>query len=276
MDAETIQKIKDEIARLTTTYGMDLLGGIAILILGWWVARIIRAILVKIMTKRGVEPTIAGFVRNLAFTTMMVFVFIAFLQKVGVATTSFVAVIGAAGLAIGLALQGSLANFASGFLLILFRPYKKGDFIEGGGTAGIVEEIQVFNTVLKTPDNKKVIVPNSKVTGDNIINYSVTGTRRMDLVVGIGYGDDIKKAKEVLKRIGEEDERTLKEPSPPEVMVSELGDSCVNLTLRLWVNTGDYWGVFFDNTEKIKLTFDAEGINIPFPQRDVHLFQAQG
>jgi small conductance mechanosensitive channel len=203
---------------------------------------------------------------------ILAFTFIAVLSKLGVQTTSFVAVLGAAGLAVGLALQGSLGNFASGVLLLLFRPIKKGDFVEAGGTSGSVNEISVFTTILMTPDNKKVIVPNSQVTGGIIINYSATGTRRVDLVAGIGYSDDIAKAKEVLKRIVAAHPAILPEPAPV-IEVAELGDSSVNLVVRPWVNSGDYWRVYWDLTESIKLEFDKEGISIPFPQRDVHLFQ---
>jgi small conductance mechanosensitive channel len=200
----------------------------------------------------------------------MVFVIIAAINTLGVQTTSFIAVIGAAGLAIGFALQGSLANFASGVMLIIFRPFKAGDFVEAGGTSGAVEAIHIFNTVLKTPDNKKVIIPNSKVTGDNIVNYSAKDTRRVDLVFGIGYEDDIRKAKQTLEQIVASDERVLKDPAPT-IAVSELGDSSVNFVVRPWVNTADYWSVYFDLTEKVKLTFDDQGISIPFPQTDVHL-----
>jgi small conductance mechanosensitive channel len=189
-----------------------------------------------------------------------------------VETTSFIAILGAAGLAVGFALQGSLSNFAAGVMLIIFRPFKSGDFIEAGGTIGVVEAIQIFNTVLRTPDNKMVIVPNSNITGGNITNYSAKEDRRIDMVFGIGYDDDLKKAKEILERLISEDSRILKDPAPT-VAVSELADSSVNFVVRPWVKTSDYWAVYWDFTEKVKLTFDAEGISIPYPQQDVHMHQ---
>jgi small conductance mechanosensitive channel len=200
-------------------------------------------------------------------------VFIAALSTLGFETTSFIAVIGAAGLAIGFALQGSLANFASGVMLIIFRPFSVGNFVEAGGQSGSVEEIRIFSTVLKTPDNKMVIIPNSKITGDNIVNYSAKDQRRIDMVFGIGYGDDLQRAKQILERIIAEDSRILDDPAVT-IGVLELGDSSVNFAVRPWVKTADYWAVYFDLMEKVKLTFDREGISIPFPQRDVHLFQA--
>ncbi len=269
---EEVSKIWEMIQGYVAEYGLKVIAAIAILVIGKWVVGIIRNIINKMMGKRNVDPTIAAFVSNMAYIALMAFVVVAAIQKLGIHTSSFVAIIGAAGLAIGFALQGSLSNFAAGFLMILFRPIKKGDYIEGAGTSGIVDEIQVFTTVLKTPDNKTVIIPNGKLMGDNIINYSTEATRRVDLVAGIGYGDDIKKAKEILHAIAEKDSRILKDPEP-QIVVGELADSSVNFTVRLWVNAADYWGVYFDTTEAIKLTFDAEGISIPFPQRDVHLFQ---
>lgn len=253
-------------------YALPVLFAVLILILGAWAAKIVRKIVRKVMGKRELDPIVVGFVANLAYIALMAFVILAALERVGVATTSFVAVIGAAGLAIGLALQGSLANFAAGFLMVIFRPFKKGDYIEAGGSAGVVDEIQVFSTVLHTPDNCRVVVPNSRIMGDNITNYSALETRRLDLVFGIGYGDDLKKAKSVLQRLAEADERVLKDPAPL-IVVGELADSSVNLIMRVWVKSADYWGFKFDTTEKVKLTFDEQGISIPFPQRDVHLIK---
>jgi small conductance mechanosensitive channel len=199
-------------------------------------------------------------------------VIIAALGRLGVNTSSFVAVIAAAGLAIGFALQGSLANFAAGVMLIFFRPFKVGDYVEAGGVSGTVEEVQIFMTALKTPDNKAVVVPNSSITGGNIVNYSAKPIRRVDLVMGIGYGDDIKRAKQVLEQVVSEDDRVLDDPAPT-IAVLELADSSVNFAVRPWVRTPDYWSVYFDLTERIKLEFDARGISIPFPQRDVHLHE---
>jgi small conductance mechanosensitive channel len=194
------------------------------------------------------------------------------LGKLNVPTASFVAVIGAAGLAVGFAMQGSLGNFASGVMLILFRPFRVGDYVEAGGTSGSVEEIQVFATTLKTPDNKKIVVPNAAITAANIVNYSAKPVRRVDMVFGIGYGDDIAKAKQIISDILAKDDRVLRDPEPT-IAVCELADSSVNLAVRPWVNTPDYWGVLFDVTEAVKLEFDKQGVSIPFPQQDVHMHQ---
>lgn len=257
---------------LLATYGLKLVAAIAIFIIGKWVAKLIRRVILRMMEKGQVDTTIQSFVANLAYVGAMVFVVLAALGQLGIQTTSFIAVLGAAGLAIGLALQGSLSNFAAGFLLIIFRPFKVGDFIEGAGTSGVVDKIEIFTTTLRTGDNKTIIIPNSSLTGGNIINYSAQETRRVDLTVGVSYEDDIKKVKAVLMDIISAESRVLKDPAPL-VAVSELADSSVNFTVRLWVKSSDYWGVYFGTTEAVKLRFDQEGISIPFPQRDVHLFQ---
>jgi small conductance mechanosensitive channel len=262
------QRIQD----LVVAYGLPVLFAIVILIVGAWAAKIAKGIVGRIMARRQLDPIIVGFATNFTYIALMVFVILAALEKVGVKTTSFVAIIGAAGLAIGLALQGSLANFAAGFLMVIFRPFKKGDYVEAGGTAGIVDEIQVFTTILNTPDNRRVIVPNAKIMSDNIINYSAKETRRLDLVFGVSYGDDVPKVKAVLQKIAESDQRVLKDPAP-QILLGELADSSVNFIMRVWIKSGDYWPFKFETTEKVKLTFDREGITIPFPQRDVHLFQ---
>jgi small conductance mechanosensitive channel len=249
-------------------------GALAILIIGRWLAMSVSGLLRRLLTKRRVEGTIAAFVSNLALYALLAFVVIAAIQSLGIPTASLVAAIGAAGLAIGLALQGSLSNFAAGFLLIFFRHFKQGDFVEGAGTAGIVEEIQVFATILKTPDNKKVIVPNAKLTADNIINYTALETRRLDLKFGVSYSDDIPKVKAIFKRVTDEDPRILKDPAPT-IAVLELADSSVNFAVRVWVKVPDYWPVHFDTTEKVKMVFDREGVKIPFPQREVHVVQAK-
>jgi small conductance mechanosensitive channel len=195
------------------------------------------------------------------------------LSKVGIETTSFVAIIGAAGLAVGLALQGALGNFAAGFLLILFRPFKSGDFIQAAGTAGSIQEIQMLYTVLKTPDNVKVVVPNGKLMGDIIVNFSAYESRRAEWIFGVGYNDDMKKVRKILTSLIENESRILIDPAP-QIIVKELGDNSVNFAVRAYINQSDYWNVYFDMTEIVKDTFDKEGINIPYPQRDVHLFQA--
>ena len=257
---------------LLATYGLKIVFAIIILIIGRWVARLFSKLIQRVMKKQDVDETLRSFAGNMIYYALLTFVVLAALGQLGIQTTSFIAVIGAAGLAIGLALQGSLANFASGFLMIMFRPFKVGDLIEGAGVMGTVESLQIFTTQLRTPDNKKIIVPNASLTGDNIINWSATGTRRVDMVFGIGYDDDIDKAKQLIAEILAADERVLKDPAP-QVAVSELADSSVNFVARPWAKTGDYWGVFFDTTEAVKKRFDAEGISIPYPQSDVHLYQ---
>ncbi len=256
---------------IVTLYGIKIVGAIAIFIIGKWAAKIVTSIVKKMMMKTDVDETLVKFVGNLVYFALLAFVIIAALGNLGIQTASFVAIIGAAGLAIGLALQGSLSNFAAGVLLLLFRPFKVGDYIDAGGASGSAFEIQIFNTILKTPDNKKIILPNSAVTSSKIVNYSAEPTRRVDLTVGIGYGDDLKKAKEVLHSLIDAEERILKDPEAM-VLVAELADSSVNFAVRMHVNSADYWGVYFDMTESVKLRFDEEGISIPFPQHDVHLF----
>lgn len=257
---------------LAKEHGPKVLMAIGILIVGLMIAKVVRAGIRKVLGMKHVPPIVASFVTNMAYIGLLAFVVIAAMQAVGIATTSFVAVLGAAGLAVGLALQGSLSNFAAGFMLIIFRPFKQGDFVDAGGTTGVIEEIQVFTTVMKTPDNKKVIVPNSGIIGGNIINFSAHDKRRVDWVFGVGYGDDIDKVKSTIRKVVEADKRVHKDPELV-VVLSELADSSVNFTVRAWANSSDYWGLFFDINEQIKKTFDAEGINIPFPQRDIHVFQ---
>ena len=258
-----------QIKEIFAIYGIRVIAALAILIIGRWVAKGLRNLLRRIMKRGEVDKTLISFVCNLVYVLLLAFVVIAAINKLGIQTTSFIAIIGAAGLAIGLALQGSLANFAAGVLMIIFRPFKVGDLIEGGGTAGTVEEIQIFATQLKSADNKTIIVPNSKILGGNIVNYSTKETRRVDMTFGIGYDDDIDKSRSVIQGIISKDERVLKDPAPL-VVVSELADSSVNFTVRVWTKSGDYWGVFFDTTEAVKKQFDAEEISIPFPQQDVH------
>ncbi len=263
--------ILTKIYELLTVYGIRLLAAIAIFIIGLLVTRIIRNVIRRVMEKSKVDSTLTGFVCNLSYAALLAFVIIAALNKLGVQTASFIAVIGAAGLAVGLALQGSLANFAAGVLMIIFRPFKAGDLIEGAGTTGTVEEIQIFTTQLKTPDNKTIIIPNASMLGGNIINYSTKGSRRVDMVFGIGYEDDIDKARAIILDILQNDPRVFKDPAPV-ALLSELADSSVNFAVRAWANAGDYWDVYFETTEKVKKRFDAEGVSIPFPQRDVHVY----
>ena len=265
---ETLQKVYD----LLMLYGVKVIAAIAIFIIGRWVAKGFRSVTKRLMDKRNVDPTITGFVGNLTYMALLVFVIIAALGQLGIQTTSFIAILGAAGLAVGLALQGSLSNFAAGFLMIIFKPFKVGDYIEAAGIAGTVETIQIFTTTLKTPDNKTVIVPNSGVTGGNIVNWTVKGTRRVDMVFGIGYDDDIDKAKQIIADVLGKDDRILKDP-PMLIAVSELADSSVNFVVRPWVAIENYWGVYFDAMENIKKAFDAAGVSIPYPQQDVHMYE---
>jgi len=267
-----MENILDKIYQLLTVYGIKVLAAIAIFVIGRWVAKGVKKLVERVMTKSKVDSTLISFTANLVYIALLAFIVIAALGQLGIQTTSFIAILGAAGLAVGLALQGSLSNFAAGFLLIIFRPFKVGDFIEGAGVTGVVEAIQIFTTQLKTPDNKTVIVPNAKMTDDNIVNWTVKGTRRLDMVMGIGYEDDIDKARQIMADIIAADGRVLKDPAP-QIAVSELGDSSVNFVVRPWAKVEDYWGLYFDLTEKIKKAFDANGISIPFPQRDVHLYQ---
>jgi len=246
---------------------------VVILVVGIWLAGRLKAMVRKFMEKRSIDAMLASFLSSIAHIIIVAFVIIAALGQLGVQTTSLIAIIGAAGLAIGLALQDSLSNFASGVMIIALRPFKVGDFVEAGGVSGIVEGIQIFSTQMRTGDNKTIIIPNSTITGATITNYSTKDTRRVDLVFGIGYEDDLKKAKSLLLEIVANDERVLKDPAPV-IAVAELADSSVNFVVRPWVNSTDYWDVYWDLTETVKLRFDKEGISIPFPQQDVHMHQA--
>lgn len=238
------------------------------------IGRVVVALVVnlcnKLMLRAGVDEMLARFLCSILRWVLLLFVIIAALAELGVNTTSLVALLGAAGLAIGLSLQSSLGNFASGVMLIVFRPFTKGDWVEVAGTSGSVDTIGIFTTTLTTGDNKEVIVPNGAIYGGTITNYSARDTRRIDLVFGIGYDDDIKQARDILSRILQEQPLVLEEPEPL-VAVGELGDSSVNFFVRPWVNSSDYWAVRFDLTEKIKLAFDAQGISIPYPQMDIHV-----
>jgi small conductance mechanosensitive channel len=271
VDPETQMLIAKSQA-IVAEFGLSILAAIAIFFVGKVVAGVLRNLLVKLMKKSKVDETLVTFTSNLAYFAMMTFVVIAVLSKLGIQTTSFIAVLGAAGLAIGLALQGSLSNFASGVLLILFRPFKVGDLIEAGGTFGVVQELQIFTTHILTPDNKLVIVPNSKVGGDNITNLSTKDCLRVDMTFGIGYDDDVDLAKEIMMKLCTDHPKVLKEPAPTVAMV-EHADSSVNFVCRPFATVADYWDVYFDVTEGVKKAFDEKGISIPFPQQDVHMHQ---
>ncbi len=265
----------DQVMALVQDQGVDLaiavVSALAIFIIGRWVAKAITSMIRKALAKTEMEDTLERFLCNIIYTVLMVVVVIAAIGQLGVETTSLLAIFGAAGLAVGLALQGSLSNFAAGVLIVAFRPYKVGDFVEAGGESGTVDEVQIFTTVLKTPDNKKVIVPNAQVMGGTITNYSALGTRRVDMVFGIGYDDDIDKAYSVLKQIIDADDRIMKDPGVT-IALNELADSSVNFIVRPWCNGSDYWGVYNDTHEKVKRQFDEAGLSIPYPQQDVHMY----
>ena len=258
---------------VVSTYGLQILAALAIFIIGRIVATLLTKALRATMEKRKVEPSLVGFAASLTHAALLVFVVLAALGKLGVQTTSFVAVIGAAGLAIGLALQGSLSNFAAGVLILIFKPYKVGDYVAAGGGEGVIHEIGIFTTTLITLDNKTQILPNAIATGGMIDNFSKQGTRRLDLVAGVSYKEDIRHVKKVLQEILDNEPRILPEPKPT-IGLMEMGDSSINFAFRPWVKVEDYWDLFFELQERIKIRFDEEKISIPFPQRDVHLFKA--
>ena len=254
-------------------WGLNLVLAIVIFVLGKFVVGLLMSLFSKVMAKSKYDNMLTDFVGSILRAILMLFVIVAALDQLGVDTTSLVAIVGAAGLAIGLSLQDSLKNFAAGVMLLVFKPFRTGDYVEAAGIAGSVEAIGIFTSTLTTPDNKAIIVPNGKIYGDNIINYSAKATRRVDMVFGVSYGDDLRKAKAVLHQLLGEDTRILQDPAPT-VAVLELGDSSVNIAVRPWVKSADFWGVRFDFVEAVKLRFDQEGLSIPFPQMDVHVKKA--
>ncbi len=262
-----------DIQQLIETYvlpwGINIVMALAIFLIGKLIVKVLVQFAKKVMVKAKVDNILVNFIGSIINAILLLFVVIAALDQLGVETTSLIALIGAAGLAVGLALQGTLQNLASGVMLIIFRPFNDGDFIEAAGVSGIVEEIGIFTTTMRTGDNREIIIPNGEIFGGTITNYSKRSTRRVDMVFGIGYDDDIKKAKEIISKILDEDERILKDPAPT-VAVGELADSSVNFNVRPWCATSEYWNVYSDTQEKVKLAFDAEGISIPYPQMDVH------
>ncbi len=260
----------DKLIELVQSYGLPIVWAIVIFIVGRIVARILSNGVAKMMTKSKVDETLVKFTKSMIYAALMIFVSLAAIGKLGIETTSFAAILAAAGLAIGFALQGTLGNFAAGFMLILFRPFKVGDFVEAGGVTGIIEEVQIFSTKMKSLDNKEITVPNGQIVGSTIVNYSAKETRRVDLVFGVSYNDDLKKVRIVLEDILNSDARILKNPAPT-IGVLELADNSVNFAVRPWVKSDDYWPVLFDIQEAVKLRFDAEGISIPYPQQDVHI-----
>lgn len=267
---ENIQNLVDQIPALVATYGLKVLMALIVFIIGKAIAGWVARVLGKTLSFRGIDSTVANFVKNLAYYAMYTMVVVAALGQLGVQTASFVAIIGAAGLAIGFALQGSLANFAAGVLLILFRPFKAGDYVEAGGTAGVIKEVSIFSTTMLTPDNKTIIVSNGNIMGNNIINYSTQSERRIDLVIGVAYSSNLDQVKQELLAVVQADERVLKDKDLT-IGLAELGASSVDFVVRPWVNSGDYWPVKFALLENIKKRFDEVGIEIPFPQMDVHV-----
>jgi small conductance mechanosensitive channel len=270
MDELNIQEI---ISGYVIPWAINIALALAIFYIGRLVAKVVVKLVRKLLVKAKMDEILINFVCSIAKTVLLLFVIVAALDQLGVDTTSLIALLGAAGLAVGLALQGSLQNFAAGVMMIVFRPFKAGDFVEAGGTSGVVEAINIFSTTMRTGDNREVIVPNGAIYGGSIINYSARDTRRIDMVFGIGYDDDMRKAKEIMQQVIDADERVLKDPAC-QIAVSELADSSVNFVVRPWVNSGDYWGVRFDLTERIKLAFDEQGISIPYPQMDIHMNKA--
>ena len=277
MDTSNIPDIGfdwNQLLELAQTKGIDFGINLAIALAIFYAGKLVISLVVrgirKVMRAQEVDKTLETFVCNLVRTVLLVVVIIAAMGQLGIETTSFIAIFGAAGLAVGLALQGSLSNFAAGVLIVLFRPYRVGDFIEAAGIAGVVEQVQILTTVLRTGDNKQIIVPNGQIMDSIITNYSANDTRRVDMVIGVSYDDDLDKVRSTIQELIDAEERILDDPACT-IAVSALADSSVNFVVRPWVKTPDYWGVMFDLTEAIKKRFDQEGISFPFPQQDVHL-----
>ena len=270
MDTELTNETLSYLIEVASSIGVSLLLALAIIVIGRQFVKLILRLITVAMEKSNVEDTVRIFVTNLLNTLLMILVFIAAINQLGIETTSIIAVLGAAGLAIGLALQGSLSNFAAGMIIVIYRPYKVGDYIEAGNHAGTVNDIQIFSTVLKTPDNKTIVVPNGSIMSGSIVNYSAQETRRVDLIVSCSYEDDIDQVKSVLEDIQKKEKRVLKDPEP-KIAVSELADSSVNFIFRPWVKRTDYLPVYYSLLEEIKKRFDQEGISIPYPQSDVHV-----
>ena len=264
------EEILEKMTNMAIEYGPKLIGAILVLIIGSWIIKMIMKSFMKILNKRKIDDSLKPFLGSLFGMLLRVMLVISVLGMVGIQMTSFIAILGAVGLAIGMALSGTLQNFAGGVMILLFKPFKVGDFIDAQGHTGTVKEIQIFNTILTTPDNKTIIIPNGGLSTSSMTNYSTEPLRRVDWTFGVGYGDSIDQAKKVLKKLADSDNRILKEPEAF-IGVSELADSSVNFALRAWVKAEDYWAVFFDMTENVYNTFDKEGLNIPFPQMDVYM-----
>jgi small conductance mechanosensitive channel len=259
-----------QIKEFSMSFGPKLIGAVVVLIIGLWVVKSLTSWFGRVMVKRNTDPSLTPFLRSMLSTLLKAMLVITVLGMLGIEMTSFIAILGAAGLAVGLALSGTLQNFAGGVMILIFKPFKVGDFLDAQGHSGTVKEIQIFNTIMKTPDNKTIIIPNGGLSTGSMVNYSTEPLRRVDWSFGIGYGDDASKAKDLMRRLCQEDDRILKDPEVF-VALSELGDSSVNFAVRAWVNAPDFWAVKFDMNEKIYNAFAKEGLNIPFPQMDVHV-----
>lgn len=271
INATQVQGYLQKVIDLAIEYGPKLLLAIIVLIIGLWIIKFIIKTANRAMERSEVEISLRKFLTKLFGILLKVLLLISVASMIGIATTSFVAIIGAAGLAVGLALQGGLANFAGGVIILIFKPFKVGDFLDAQGHMGTVHEISIFTTILKTPDNKTVIIPNGALSNGSMVNFSTEPKRRVDMGFGIGYNDDIGKARQVLSQLVDSDSRIDKEPAP-QIIVQELGESSVNFAVRVWSDSSNYWSIFFDMQEKVKQAFDKEGISIPFPQRDVHVY----
>jgi len=272
---ETLQGISENLIQLLSTWGLQVLGALAVLVIGRWVAGKLRKGTARALERTKTDATLVPFLSAIVYYLALAVVLIAVLGLFGIETTSLIAVLGAAGLAVGLALQGTLSNFSSGVMLLVFRPFRAGDYVVVGGTAGTVQEVGIFTTVLHTPDNVRIIVPNSAIYGSTITNYSANETRRNDLVVGVSYGDDLALAQKTIESVLASDSRVLEDPAPV-VAVSELGDSSVNFVVRPWCQASDYWALRFDLTRRLKEELEQAGCSIPFPQRDVHVHNGSG
>lgn len=272
MDNVDVGSLWESAEALIVRYGLNVVGAIVVLVVGWSIAKFIRSSVRKALGRSKLDDTLVPFLSGMVYYLILAFVVIAVLQLFGVNATSMVAVLGAVGFAVGLAMQGTLSNFSAGVMLLVFRPFRVGDFVDVAGTAGSVQEVGIFSTTMSTPDNVRIIVPNSAIYGQTIKNFSANDTRRVDLVMGIGYGDDIAVAVQTLERVLAGDERVLKDPAPV-IAVHELADSSVNLVVRPWCRKEDYWALRWDLTRKFKEELESAGCNIPFPQRDVHLYQ---
>ncbi|MEQ9402778.1 MAG: mechanosensitive ion channel [Cyclobacteriaceae bacterium] len=267
---EEASKYTDQAIELAIKYGPNIVLALLTLIIGLWIIGMFVRGVGRAMTKRNVDPSLGPFLKSLIGAILRVMLFISVIGMVGIEATSFVAILGAAGLAIGLSLQGTLQNFAGGVIILIIKPFKVGDYVDAAGYSGTIHAIKIFNTYLKTPDNKTIIIPNGNLANSSMTNYSTEPQRRVDWTFGVGYGDDADKTKKVIMELIRADSRILTDPEPF-IALSSLGDSSVNFVVRVWVEAGDYWGVFFDMNEKVYKKFAEVGLNIPFPQMDVHV-----